>query len=133
MAVHWFAFLCFSIAALLLIIGFICVITDELSVGTVLLGICIVAAFVGCCVIGYANKQNEGLAGRNTKEFKARGYKVISAYGHKVCVAAGTYPICMQERKDATGKKQLVIKQTNDQWVVVDQSFFAAIAQAPHQ
>jgi hypothetical protein len=81
-----------------------------------------------------ADDQNSGLASRNTKYFKAQGYKVLSAYGHEVCVAAGPHKLCLQERKDATGTKQLVVPLATGKVFVVHgpaSGFMDALSHAP--
>jgi hypothetical protein len=131
MDVHWFAWLCFSLAMLCVVVGLLSEDGEDRRALTV---VAIMFTGIGFASSGYAAKQNQGLASRNTRYFRAQGYRVISAYGHKVCVAAGPYKLCLQERKDATGKKQLVMKLADGKWILVHgpgSGFMDALSHAP--
>lgn len=148
MAVHWFAWLCFGLAG----VATICFVFNVASsveamnhgdkaaedqyarrawwyaIGLVVIGL------IGVISALQSDAQNSGLAARNTRYFKHDGYRVISAYGHKVCIAAGPHKLCLQERKDATGKKQLVEPLAHGGWALVDGpggGFMDAVSHAP--
>jgi hypothetical protein len=131
MAVHWFAWLFFGLAIASLLLGLLNNASDARFAGFMA---ALVLAFIGVCSAGHASNQNEGLASRNINYFKAQGFRVLSAYGHKVCIAAGPHKLCLQERKDATGKKQLVAPLASGKWFVVhgpDGGFMDALSHAP--
>jgi hypothetical protein len=131
MAIHWFAWLLWGLGIVCLIVGLF----FEESELRVIFGVAgFLLLFAGLGATGQANNQNEGLASRNTQYFKVQGYKVLSAYGHEVCVAAGQHKLCLQERKDATGMKQLVMPLSNGRWAVLSGpggGFMDAVSHAP--
>jgi hypothetical protein len=140
MAVHWFAVLCFvvaglSLAAFLLRAGWLTGKDQkEDHIVTVFFVVSIIAFLTGLIVALNAKAQDTSLGSRNKKEFTSRGFNVLSAHGHSVCVKAGIYKLCLQERKDVTGKKQLVMPTTvGFGWVVINHGFVKVVDQAPHQ
>lgn len=136
---HWFAYLCWSIAVLPMVCLLYSLGTHHGKEGLTGFEVAsgflvVVLVIVGLYSAKLADKQNTALASRNTAYFESQGYNVLNAYGHKVCVAAGPNPVCFQERKDATGAKQLVRQLADGKWVLVHgpgSGFMDALSHAP--
>ncbi len=146
MAVHWFAWLSFALAVIVLCGIFIFLTAASYAEKDseeqkdaakwffrCLVGIIVLLA-IGVASAQHASDQNNGLGSRNARYFKAQGFKILSAYGHEVCVQAGLHKLCLQEREDATGTKQLVAQLASGKWFVIHDpgsGYMDALSHAP--